>query len=121
MNVAAAHKRELGRWGELVALGFLLKHRFDVIARNYRTYYGEIDLVAYEGDVLVFVEVKTRTSGQVAAPEEAVDHHKQRQIRNLARQFVRHYGLGHIAIRFDVIAVVASDPPRVELIRAFFV
>lgn len=120
MDLEAQHNRDLGRWGEHQALGFLLKNGFDIVARNYRTYYGEIDLVAYEGTVLVFIEVKTRTSAEVASPEQAVGDDKQRQLRNLARQFVRRYGLGSVAVRFDVVAIVRADPPHVELLRGYF-
>ncbi|HEX8294118.1 MAG TPA: YraN family protein, partial [Pyrinomonadaceae bacterium] len=88
---------------------------------------AEIDLVAYEGPVLCFVEVKTRASDWFAAPEANVDLRKQRQVTRAARAYRRLLGLKGAPHRYDVVAVVLPRPagrgepaPRVELLRNFW-
>src|SRR5277367_6039730 len=77
----------LGRRGERAAEKYLRRNGFRIVARNYRAAGAEIDIVAMDGDVLVFVEVKTRRSPDASAPEEAVDEHKQKQLRRAAEIF----------------------------------
>ena len=89
---------------------------------------AEIDLVAYDGPVLCFVEVKTRRSDRFAAPEANVDLRKQRQVTRAARAYRRLLGLQAAPHRYDVVAVVLPPPdsegreaaPRVELLRNFW-
>ena len=78
----------LGRRGERAAEKYLRRNGYRIVKRNFRAAGAEIDLVAMDGDVLVFVEVKTRRSRDAGAPEEAVDERKQKQIRRAAEIFV---------------------------------
>src|ERR687894_291332 len=133
----AAHLA-LGRRGEAVAADVLEREGFRLVAANFELPVGrnlrgavvraEIDLVAYEGDVLCFVEVKTRASDWFAAPEANVDLRKQRQISRAARAYRRLLGLQGAPHRYDVVAVILPPPgaggrepaPRVELLRGFW-
>ena len=89
---------------------------------------AEVDIVAYEGPVLCFVEVKTRRSDWFTAPESNVDLRKQRQITRAARAYRRLLGLSGAPTRFDVVSVILPPPdadgrqpaPRVQLLRNFW-
>ncbi|MDT8442584.1 MAG: YraN family protein [Desulfuromonadales bacterium] len=96
----------LGRRGEEAAAAHLVSLGMKIMARNVRTPVGEVDLVARSGRLLVFVEVKTRSSLAFGLPEEAVGPRKQRQIIRAA-QWYMNQGHGHgLQPRFDVIAVL---------------
>jgi putative endonuclease len=111
-----------GRRGEDIAHRYLARRGYRVVARNYRppSGSGEIDLVAWDGDVLVFVEVKTRTTDEFGAPERAVDRDKETHVDRAARDYARRAGMPLDRARFDVVSVVMDGPPRVELLRDAF-
>ncbi|MCS6951991.1 MAG: YraN family protein [Bryobacterales bacterium] len=111
-----------GRRGEDLAHRFLQQQGYIVVARNYRTRggSGEVDLIAWEGDTLVFVEVKTRRSDEFGSPERAVDHDKRRKLIRAAGDYVRKAGTPWERVRFDVISVVLSAPPAITHIRDAF-
>ena len=91
-----------------------------IITRGYLTPWGEIDLIARDGDVLVFIEVKTRRQG---VPAEAVTPEKQRRITLAALHFSRRHNLLEQRSRFDVVAIVWADdrrPPRIKHFRDAF-
>lgn len=119
--VRAAWNRLLGDRGERQAARYLQRQGFRILARGYRTSRGEIDLIAREGDILVFVEVKSRRQGQ---PAEAVTLEKQRRLTLAALQFLADHGLLECQpCRFDVIAIVWPDdrcPPTIEHLRNAF-
>ena len=96
-----------GRKGERIACRFLLRQGFDILVRRYQGRTGELDLVAYENDTLVFIEVKTRSSKQFGEPWEFVDWRKQQTLRRTAEEFIADCNLGQYAYRFDIVAVVA--------------
>jgi len=116
--VIAAPHLELGRHGEELAAAYLLQQGFRIVAANFVIPVGrnrlgvtisvEIDLVAYEGDTLCFVEVKSRESGWFAEPQANVDRRKQRQIARAARAYLRMFNLSGEPYRFDVVTVVMS-------------
>ena len=115
-----ARRNPLGSRGELVAAKYLRSQGYKVLMRNYRTNRGEIDLVVRKGDLLVFVEVKTRVSGE-RAPHRQVTSEKQARIRRAARSYLSHYAV-RPPFRFDVISIVWPEDgePRIEhLINAF--
>ncbi len=95
-----------GRRGERIACRFLLKEGFDVLARRYHSRSGELDIVAFEGDVLTFIEVKTRSSGEFGEPWEFVDWQKQQILRRAAEDFIAEQDMGHYAYRFDIVSVL---------------
>jgi putative endonuclease len=107
------HNSQFGRLGEDIACRYLLRKGYIILARNYRFEKTEIDIIARDGNVLVFVEVKTRTSDQMAYPEQAVGRAKQKNIRHAAENFVfeEQYDL---TARFDVVAVVKGDKFEIE-------
>jgi putative endonuclease len=84
---------------------------------------AEIDIVAYDGPTLCFIEVKTRTSDEVATPQANVDLRKRRQVARAARVYRRMFGLVEEPYRYDVVAVVAKpgvEHPRIELLKGFW-
>jgi putative endonuclease len=112
--------RLLGDRGERAAARYLRRKGLRVITRGYRGPSGEIDLVAREGDRLVFVEVKTRRRGQ---PAEAVNPAKQRKLTLTALDFLKRFDLLDVPFRFDIVAIVWPDDrgrPQIEhLVNAF--
>ena len=96
----------LGALGEDVAAEALRKHGYRVVARNHRCRRGEVDLIAEKGELLVFVEVRTRATAAFGGPEETVDARKQRRVIAAARDFLAQRRGPAKAARFDVIAVV---------------
>lgn len=108
-----------GRRGEEAAYFYLRRRGYVIVARNFRspTRRGEIDLIAWDGPVLCFIEVKTRTTHDVKPAEAAVDRGKQRTLAGVARDYLRHLPLS-CHWRFDVITVYyesASSQPLIEL------
>jgi putative endonuclease len=110
-----------GRVGEDLAHRYLRRHGCTIVARNYRTRSGsgEIDLVAWQGETLVFVEVKTRDSAEFGAPDRAVDADKERHVRIAARDYARRAGVEWQRTRFDIVSVVLH-PWRIDWIRDAF-
>jgi putative endonuclease len=105
-----------GRRGEDLAHRYLQRHGCIVIARNYRTPTGssEIDLIARDGDVFVFIEVKTRVSEEYGTPDSAVDAEKRRKIQRGAEDFLRRCGQTDARVRFDVVNVIFGDGEQVQ-------
>ena len=112
----------MGRRGERIACLFLLRQGFDILARRFQGRGGEIDLIAFEGSTLVFIEVKTRVSREFGEPWEFVDWQKQQRFQSAADEFISRHDLGHYAYRFDIVAVVApgSRDEEVSLYRNAF-
>jgi putative endonuclease len=99
------NSKEIGRSGENHAVNFLRQKGFSVLKQNYRTSDGEIDIIAQDGDTIVFVEVKSRRSVTYTRPEAAVDLMKQKKLKKIARQFISHYQLFGRDCRFDIVAL----------------
>jgi putative endonuclease len=95
----------IGRLGEILAADYLVRQRYVIVEKNYRKQYGEVDIIARDGGVLVFVEVKTRQSIAFGTPFEAVDARKQRQLSRIAQDYIQSRRLSEVPARFDVIAV----------------
>lgn len=102
---------DLGRQGEDLAHRWLRARGFRVVARNWRPPQGggEIDIIAWEGDWLVFVEVKTRASGEISAPERGIDREKMHALRRAARDYIRRTQADESRVRFDAIAVTGRS------------
>ena len=109
----------VGRRGEDLAHRYLRRKGYIVTARNWRQPQGggEIDLIAWEGGTLVFVEVKSRLSGAWAAPERDIDREKIRILRRAACDYVRRAGADPESTRFDVIAITGD---RIDHLRDAF-
>ncbi|MCJ7611354.1 MAG: YraN family protein [Candidatus Aminicenantes bacterium] len=101
----------LGRTGEEAAIGFLVKNKFRVVATGFRLHRGEIDIIAYDGPTLVFIEVKTRSGEEFGWPEEAVTEAKQRQVRKIAAGYLMKNRImeSRTPCRFDVLSLVRDD------------
>ncbi|MFH0942353.1 MAG: YraN family protein [Chloroflexota bacterium] len=113
-------RREIGVLGEKIARDFLLKKGYAVIARNYRCPYGEIDIIARDGDYLVFVEVKTRTSPGLGHPEESVTAAKRAKLRQVALHYLQNNDDSPADWRIDVVAIELDHqarPERISLIK----
>ena len=106
---------EVGRWGEWLALKYLRRLGWDILARNWRSKRGELDLVAYDGRQLVIVEVRTRLKPSSVRPEESVDDAKEHRLERLASDFMRRYDLTGEPFRLDLIAVETPDFCNFEL------
>jgi putative endonuclease len=114
-------RRQLGDAGEDLAAAALKKQGYKILARNYVTPLGEIDLIAKKGRTLVVVEVKTRKSLKFGGPREAVSVTKQNRLRRLADYYLKDKRLTGTPIRFDVVAVtLAEGEPQVEIIPNAF-
>jgi putative endonuclease len=117
-------KQLLGKEGEQVALSHLIKLGYSIEAKNYRCPIGEIDIIAKEKGILVFVEVKTRASGRFGAPEEAVDYNKQQKLIKIALYYLAALGKkeDQEICRFDVVSVSCNSRSgwTVELIKDAF-
>jgi putative endonuclease len=111
----------LGRWGEEQAARHVRRLGWKILRKNFRAPGGgEVDLVCRDRDTLVFAEVKTRRSEERGRPFDAVDEKKQRLIRHGALYWLRLLEMPDLTFRFDVIEVIAADPPAIRLIESAF-
>ena len=98
-------RQKLGRWGEQLAAERLQSLGYVILERNWRCRRGEIDLVAQAGDVLVFVEVKTRRGRDYGTPEEAITRSKAKRLLELGRRYMLEHDLEDVEWRIDLVAV----------------
>jgi len=115
MAATYARRRAVGDFGERVAARHLEAAGLEVLARNWRCGEGEIDIVARDGDTVVVVEVKTRTSARFGTPAEAVTEQKAMRLHRLARVWARSHEQGAGRIRVDVVSVLAPRRGRVTV------
>ncbi len=114
-------RRRLGTFGEDAAARWYEARGFEIVDRNWRVREGEIDLVARRGRMIVFCEVKTRSSDRFGSPVEAVTITKQRRLRTLAAKWLVAHPARHGEVRFDVASVTpAGASPSVAVIEAAF-
>jgi putative endonuclease len=102
-------RQVVGTLGEQAAATSLEEQGYEILHRNYRCRGGELDIVCQKNGILVFCEVKTRTSQHFGLPEEAVTIAKRRRLRRLALEYLQREGRRARALRFDVISVALSD------------
>jgi putative endonuclease len=109
----------LGRRGEDLAHRYLRKLGFIIVARNYRLSSGdgEADIIAWERETLVIIEVKTRETADFGPPERAIGEDKRTHLLRIAREYTRITETPWDRIRFDVVSVVMTKPPAIELYR----
>jgi len=100
---------ELGRKGERAVRAYLIRQGYEIVDMNWTCFAGEVDIIAYDDDELVFVEVKTRTSLKAGFPEDSVDRRKRQRHENIALAYLAEHELPSGRIRFDVIALVVID------------
>ena len=121
---------EIGKLGEAYAAAYLEQLGYRLVAANFTLPVGrnlrgavvtsEIDLAAYDGDTLCFVEVKTRASDWFAPPQVNVDLRKRRQIARAARAYRHMLGIEDQPYRYDVLTVVLDEAPQIELLRNYW-
>ncbi len=111
-------RQEIGRWGETLAAKYLSDKGYSILARNLRTPYGEIDLIANNGGTTIFVEVKTRTTASYGYPENAITLRKQAHMVSAAEHYLQEHPELANEWQIDVISIEGS-PGRPPLITHF--
>lgn len=106
--------KPLGSEGEDLAVRFLQKKGYRIVARNYKTPVGEIDIIARDGDTTVFIEVKTRTDISFGYPYEAVNKRKRQKLKNLALLYLKRQGK-ESPVRFDVLSIFCMDNGKKDI------
>lgn len=109
-------RRQLGLEGEEAACRYLVSCGYEVVARNFRTRIAEIDLVMYDGDELVFVEVKTRRTTRFGHGSEAITVHKQKKIHGAALAYMQQHGAGR-RFRFDAVIITKNYNGEVDIVH----
>ena len=106
---------KLGREGEELAKKFLRSKDYRIVESNFKAPFGEIDLIAYQRKVLVFIEVKARTSYNFGMPEESISQEKKKKISKVASLYLKAKGLSEVDCRFDVVCITPHPipPPQV--------
>lgn len=102
------YNQRFGGWGEQTAAQYLEQRGYRIVARNYRTPYGELDLVVEKEGQLVFVEVKTRSSQEFGMPEDAITEKKRAHILQSAFHYIQENGLEESEWRVDVISIIRA-------------
>ena len=105
---------ETGKLGERIGVSYLKKIGYTIFEINYKTPFGEIDCIAKQGGVIVFIEIKTRRSNAFGMPEEAVDRKKQMKMIQNAQYYLKKNKLCDALARFDVLAVMMKAQNQVE-------
>jgi putative endonuclease len=112
-------RHRIGAWGEEIASQYLETKGYQILARNWRTQEGEVDLIAQDGDAVVFVEVKTRTSKDFGWPEESITAAKRRRLQRSAMVYLSDQDLIDILWRIDVIAIDRNRSGGVERLEHY--
>lgn len=111
-------KQEIGARGEAIAYDYLIKQGYTVVARNWRYSRAEIDLIAKDGAVLVFVEVKTRSYTYYGEPSDSVTEHKEAMVMDAAQRYMESIDYDW-EIRFDIISIILRKSGDCEKIEHF--
>ena len=116
-----ASHNELGKWGEDVAATYLERQGYTIMERDWKSGHRDLDIIALDGDTVVFVEVKTRSNCMFTDPEIAVDYQKIRHLQQAANHYIKYRHINH-DIRFDIITVVGTmnDSPAIDHIKDAF-
>ena len=109
----AAHN-DLGKWGERLAADYLQGRGYVIMERDWKSGHRDIDIIAQDGDTIVFVEVKTRRNNDFTDPVDAVGYQKIRNLQQAANHYVKY---SHIDgdIRFDIISIVGTPDSHAEI------
>lgn len=105
---------ELGKFGEDLAVNYLKKQKYKILFRNYRTVFGEMDIIAKKNNTVAFVEVKSRKTDKFGLPREAVGYFKQNKYFKLAHYYIKNNGIEGEKYRFDVVEVLADKVNHIE-------
>lgn len=110
------HNKQVGKIGEDFAYEFLLKKGFTILERNWGNKWGEIDIIAKDGDILVFIEVKTKIGINFGTPEEMVNPRKLIQIQKIASSYLH---TANSPLRIDVVAVILSPDKTLKTLNHY--
>lgn len=114
-------RKGLGFFGEGIAERYLKTHGYKILEKNFRTPFGEVDIIAKDGEAIVFIEVKTRKNLTFGLPQESIDENKKRRLVNIGIYYLKKKGILNIPARFDVVSILLSSrEERVELIKNAF-
>ncbi|PKO07676.1 MAG: YraN family protein [Chloroflexi bacterium HGW-Chloroflexi-3] len=113
------NKQELAHWGEETAQYYLSERGIRIVETNFRTQYGEIDIIGFENDDLVFFEVKTRSSIKFGYPEEAVNTKKIEKIEMVANEYLDNLSSNNLNWRIDTIAIIRNPQTQKYQIKWF--
>ena len=110
-------RTRLGTWGEGLAGRFLQNKGYRILATNYRSSYGEVDIVARDGEELVFIEVRTRRGGSFGAPEESLSKAKIRRLLNTCQEYVQRTAEEDTEWRVDLVCIYLGPGHQVQRIQ----
>ena len=114
-------RQKFGKSGEDQAARYLKKNGYQVLCRNYRSRFGEIDIIARDAETIVFVEVKSRRTSSYGHPKYAITYAKQEKISKTALYYLKENGQSNSKARFDVVTITAANPKTsVEIIKNAF-
>jgi len=109
-NVVGKHtNKKLGDYGEKLAVNYLKKRGYKIVKTNYKIRIGEIDIIALDGEFLVFVEVKYRSTALYGMPNEAVDKYKREKIKRVALYYLMQKDMLEAYVRFDVVQILGDE------------
>lgn len=114
------YKQRLGEKGERLALQFLQRNGYKIITRNFSCRLGEIDIIARQGKVTVFIEVKTRSSSNFGLPQDSIKARKIKHMFRCAQFYIRNYANPEGDFRFDVVSIVLGETVQIHLIKNAF-
>ena len=107
--------KELGVQGETLAKEYLEGLKYKIVELNFKNKIGEIDIIAKDGQTIVFIEVKKRSSARFGLPREAVNYYKQQKIRNVAVGYLKFKGIYEkVDVRFDVIDIIGTSVTHIK-------
>ena len=114
--------QELGKRGEALAWNFLKREGYTLLEKNFRTRFGEVDVIAEKKGTVVFLEIKTRTNDRFGLPAEAVDRRKREKLSRAAEAFLQARRLENRPARFDILSILwdGRSGPRFSLIEDAF-
>ncbi len=114
-TLKGSRRDDLGKKGEELAVSHLESLGYKIVERNFRCRLGEIDIIAYHGKTLVFVEVRTRKSCQFGSPLSSVTYRKQKKLITLAKFYMKKHRLFERVARFDVVGIILDKTGNVSI------
>ena len=109
-----AEHNDLGKWGEDLAAGYLQRKGYVILERDWKSGHRDLDIIALDGDVVVFVEVKTRRNRQFGDPVDAVGYQKIRNLQQAANHYVKYRHINR-DIRFDIVCVTGTSDSEADI------
>ncbi|MBQ9677356.1 MAG: YraN family protein [Prevotella sp.] len=109
-----AEHNDIGRWGEDIAADYLQRKGYQIIERDWKSGHRDLDIIALDGGMVVFVEVKTRSNRLFTDPVEAVGYQKIRNLQQAANHYVKYRHINH-DIRFDIVCVIGTPGTEPEI------